>query len=126
MKTLKKVLIFREMEFFSPIQRKIFIFQEMETQNNFLYFLKRKLFLFFQVWKLIFQETELSYISGNNFSSSKSKMNPLLKSFLCFGKWNFLSTTLKKLLCFRKELTKPQKETKNLLQRNFLSLLTFL
>ena len=30
---------------------------------------------------VIFQETKLSYISGSNFSSLKSKNNPFLKSF---------------------------------------------
>ena len=57
---------------------------------------------------VIFQETELSYISGNeaflpfsyvlggNFPRSKSKKNPLLKSFLYF----------------RKDLTKPPNKQK--------------
>ena len=48
--------------------------------------MKRKSEIFF----FVFQETELSYISGSNFPSSKSKKKTLVKSLLCFGKWNFL------------------------------------
>ena len=54
---------------------------------------------------LIFCEAELIYISGNktfqpyisgsNSPNSISKKNPLLKSFLYFGKQNFLAPSLK-------------------------------
>ena len=64
---IKKFLIFSQ-------KKAVLIFQETETPKKFL----------------IFQETELSYISGSNFSSPKSKKNPLLKSFLYFAKWSFL------------------------------------
>ena len=48
METLKKLLIFREMELFNPSSKKVIILQEMETTKNFLYSLKRKLFLHFR------------------------------------------------------------------------------
>ena len=48
METLKKLLIFREMELFNPSSKKVIILQEMETTKNFLYSLKRKLFLYFR------------------------------------------------------------------------------
>ena len=70
-------------------------FQETETPQKFF----------------IFQETE----TRSNFPSSKYKKNPLLKSFLYFGKWNFLAPSLKNFLYFRKEPAKPLKQTKNLL-----------
>ena len=77
---------------------------------------------------------KIPYISGNgnpkktcntsriNFTSSKNEKNSFLNSFLYFGKWNFLATSLKNFLYFRKELTKPRKQIRNLLRRNFLSL----
>ena len=46
----------------------------------------------------------ISYISGGNFPSSKNLKNPLLKSFLCFGKCNFLVPSLKNFLYFKREL----------------------
>ena len=50
-------------------------FQEMELSGfsikKFLTFSQKKSFL-------IFQETELFYISGNNFQSSENKKNQLL------------------------------------------------
>ena len=56
----KKFLLF-------PQKKALFIFQETKAPKKFF----------------IFQETELFYISG---SISKSKKNPLLKSFIYFGK----------------------------------------
>ena len=50
------------------------------------------------------------YISGRNFPSSKNKKNPLIKSFLHFDKWNFLATSLKNFLYFRKKLEKEKKK----------------
>ena len=54
---------------------------------------------------LIFRETETlktSYIWGSNFPSSKSKNNPLLKSFLHFWKIKLFNSKLKDFLYFRK------------------------
>ena len=57
--------------------KKLLIFWEMELLENSLYFLKIKLFFRFQkmeTLKKIFicQEVELCYISGSNFPSSKN------------------------------------------------------
>ena len=85
----KKLLIFREMELFSPTSKNRKFLQKISHAQgkwnflililkNFLYFLKRKLFSYFRKRKtpkkfLIFQETELSHISGK-------------ETFLYFGK----------------------------------------
>ena len=120
----KNFLRSQKWNFLAPILEKI------------LYLLKRKLFLYFRKWNPTFfspsskkityisQETETSktsYVSGNNFPNSKKKKKKKkkkkerkkekrkrkhLKSFLYFGKWNFLATNLKK---GRKELTRTQK-----------------
>ena len=64
MEALKKLFMFSQ-------KKAALTFRETETSKKFL----------------IYQETELSYISGSNFPSSKS--------FLYFGKWNFLAASLK-------------------------------
>ena len=76
--TLKKFLIFQDMELSSPTSKNFLYLRKQKTRKNILHFLKRKLFLYF--WKrkrrrnslylkkqnfLIFQET--SYISGSDF-----------------------------------------------------------
>ena len=89
--------------------------------KDFLYFLKRKLLLYFGKRKfrknssyfrkrnfLLFQET-----SGRNFPSSKNEKSPLWKNVLYFGKWNFLVTTLKISLYFIRELAKPENQIKS-------------
>ena len=57
---------------------------ELSSSNikKFLIYSRKKVFLLF--WEtetpkklFIFQETELSYISGSNFPSSKNEKNPL-------------------------------------------------
>ena len=73
--------------------------------RNFLYFLKRKLFLYFGKWKPLktFQETKLfnffesSYISGGNFPSSKNEKKSFLKKLLIFVEIEISSPKLKKL-----------------------------
>ena len=106
--------------------------------RNFLYFGKWN-FLIFQKTEtpkkfLIFQETELfhksengnpekiSYISGNGnpekllifqevtFWARKIKNKSTLKKLLIFGKMELSSSKLKKLLWFRKELTRPENQ----------------
>ena len=62
--------------------------------ETFLYFRKRK---------------KCCYISGSNFPSSKSKKNPLIKSFLYLGKWNFLASSLKIFLIFQEATWKAWK-----------------
>ena len=70
--------------------------------------------MFFPEKIFIFQETGLSYISGNllyfkkQLFEPKDKTKPTLKMFLYFRKWNFLAPSLKNLLYFNKEFTKPE------------------
>ena len=110
----KAFLIFLEMEsctFWAQAWRK------KSTWENFLYsgkllIISQKLFLHFGKWKprkkfLIFQETELSYISGNG--------NPEKRSYIS-GEMELSSSRLKKYLIFQVELPKPPKS-------NFLILL---
>ena len=86
------------------------------TLKNFLYFLKRKLFLYLTRRKprkkiLIFLETELFYILGNGnlkkirYISGKGTLlyfmlekwkNSLWENFLYFRKWNYPGQSLKK------------------------------
>ena len=119
-------IILRKFLYF--LKRKLFLyFKKRKSQENFLYFLKRKLLLYFGKWKpwkilyisgnknpeiklFIFQETELSYISESDFSSSKSKKNKLLKIFLYLAKCNFLAPSLKNSLYFRREFEKRETE----------------
>ena len=63
-------------------------------------------FLTFQEYlpKWSFLALYFSSFSRSNFSSSKSKKNPLLKSLSYFHKWNFLAPSLKNFLYFRREL----------------------
>ena len=79
--TLKKSLMFQEMEIFRPSQESFFYFIKIKPPKNFLYFLKRKLFFSFSKKLFIFQEI--------NFRSRKK-------------------STLKKLLIFQEmELFNP-------------------
>ena len=59
--TLKELLIFREMEPFSPSPENLSFFRKRKPRKSFLCFLKGKLFLYFGNLK------KLIYISGNNF-----------------------------------------------------------
>ena len=71
----------------------------------------------------IFQETETlktSYISESNFQSWKSKR------FLIFRQMELSCHKLRKLFIFQEGTFKSQKQTKNLLRRNFQSPVTFL
>ena len=89
---------------------------ELSSSNikNVLYFLKRKLFLYFRKRKppkklFIFQEVELSYISGNRnpkklfifqkitLQAQKIKKTTL-KNFLYFRKQDFLTPNLRNYL----------------------------
>ena len=95
----------------------VLIFHKTETLKSFLYSLQRKHFLFFWKWKsrkkfFIFQETELSYSSGSNFQSLKSKKNPLLKNFLIFWEMELSSPKLKKLLIFQERTCKTWETNK--------------
>ena len=90
--------------------KKFLIFTQKSLPPNFQ---ERKLFLYFR--KGISGITDFSYISGNGTfqpcklkkRKKKKKKNPLLKCFLCFKKWNFLTPNLKNFLYFRKELIRP-------------------
>ena len=90
--------------------RKFLTLQETETPRKLLIFSQKKVVLIFREMEtpkklFIFQETELSYISRNEaflinislifqevtFQARKiEKKKKFLKSFLYFGKWNFL------------------------------------
>ena len=89
--------------------RKFLILQETETPRKLLIFSQKKVVLIFRKMEtpkrlFIFQETELSYISRNEaflinislifqevtFQARKIEKKTFLKSFLYFGKWNFL------------------------------------
>ena len=122
--------MFQGMQLSSSKIKNCLIFLEMALiLRNFLYFLKRKLFLYFRKrnfcyisgngnlakiiyisgngtllyfrkrkpynsYYIIFQETKTP-ILGSNCPSTTSKKKPLLKSFLYFGKKNFLAPSLK-------------------------------
>ena len=89
--------------------------------SYFLYFLKKKFFLYFGKWSfwalkfLTFSQKSFSYISGNRafqeetFRARKIK-KPTPKNFLYFGKWNFLALRLKTFLYFRRELFELEKQ----------------
>ena len=79
--TLKRILVFWEMELFSPPRENFLYFRKRNPRKNFLYLLKRKLFLYFRKRKtrkkslhfrkqnfLIFQDTGLPYISRKVYS----------------------------------------------------------
>ena len=55
-----------------------------------------------------------SHVSQGTCRDQKvKKKKTLWKSFLYFGRWNFLALSLKNILYFRRELVKPKKQTKN-------------
>ena len=113
--TPKNFLIFREIELSGSKIKKFLLFPEMvkkihpakisytlgngNSEKNILFFLKRKLFLYFGKCKSrknpYFQETKLSYISGCSYPSQK------IKKILYFGKWNFLASRLRNFLIFQ-------------------------
>ena len=107
-------LIFQEPKLSSFNIKKFIIFSETEILKKFF----------------ILQETELSYISGNrnpkknsdisgrNFPSSKSKKNPVLKSFLYFRKCNFLAPSLEKILYFMGNFQSPKNQTLSYFPKN--------
>ena len=88
-----------------------------------LYFLKRKLFLYFGKRKpekipyisgngtfLYFRKRKPQKTSGGNLPSSKNeKKKTLCKSLLHFRKWSFLASTLKNFLIFQEVTCKSWK-----------------
>ena len=85
---------------------------ELSKSNNkkYLIFSQKKAFLIF--WQtettkkfLIFQEMELSYISGSNILCSKNEKKPTLKMFLIFRERERSSPTFKEFLIFLKVLS---------------------
>ena len=108
----KKFPIFREMELLSPslknkktrsenisyifIKKAFLIFQETELS----YVVSKKMFLYFRKWN--FLALYFSYISGNNFPSSKNEKKNTLKKLLIFQEMELSSPKLKKLLFFLK------------------------
>ena len=103
------------MELSSSKIKNFLIFQELSSSNikKFLIFSQKKAFLIFPEMELYILRngnpeknlyisgTELSYISGSNFPGSKSKKNPLLKSFLYFREMKLSSPKPKKPLLFQ-------------------------
>ena len=99
--------------------------------RNFLYFLKRKFFLYFRKWKppknsLYFRKRNFFIFQEVTFQAPKNKKAHSEKTSYILGNVTFWLRASKNFLNFRRELAKPQKQTKNLLWRNFLSLVTFL
>ena len=92
--------------------------------KRFLIFSQKKAFLIFRETKipkkfLIFQGTELSYISGNGSpkklqevtsrAQKMKKKKTLWKIHLHFRKWSFLASTLKNFLIFQEITCKSWK-----------------
>ena len=48
------------------------------------------------------------------------KIKTFLKNVLCFAKWNFLATSLKRILIFQEEYPNPGKQTKKSALKKFL------
>ena len=109
----KNPLIFRNLNF-SYISGKEY--SEPWHNGTFLYFRKGEYYngtlLYF--WKWSFLILYFS-ISGSNFPCSKNEKKKLLKCFLYFGKWNFLASSLKNFLYFRRELARPENRKKFIL-----------
>ena len=82
----------RKIKMFTP--KKFLIFQEMKLSCS-----KIKTFLIFP--EMEFLASYFSYISGLNFPSSKNKKSLSEKTLLYFGKWDFLTPSLKNFLYFR-------------------------
>ena len=112
----------RNLLLFFPIFWKV----KLSSTNikKFLVFSQNKALLIFQEKKtskkiFIFQEVELSYISGNflyfngELPGSKKEKNSLCKNVLYFGKLNFLASRLKNFLYFKKELANLENHTIN-------------
>ena len=77
-------------------KKKFLYFRKQNPRKKFLYIFSKKAVLIFEKTEspekfVIFQETELSYISGSNFPSQKNKKHSLWKNFLYFGKWSFIA-----------------------------------
>ena len=70
--TLKELLIFREMEPFSPSPENLSFFRKRKPRKNFLYFLKGKLFLYFENLKktYLYSRKQLFYVSGKVYSEA--------------------------------------------------------
>ena len=112
-----KKLFFGKWDFLALILEKL----SYSSGNNSLYFRKRNFLLFQEIETL-----KTSYISGSNFPIWKNKKRLLLESFLYFPEKELSSPKLKKLLVFQEGTYKAQKQAKTLLQRIFLTLVTFL
>ena len=72
-RTLKELLIFRGMEFFSLPREKFHILQQTNPQKCFLDFLKRKLFLYF--WK---EKPQKKLFTFQEMERSRTKLKKLL------------------------------------------------
>ena len=104
--TLKRLLIFQEMEFFSPPQENFLYFRKWKPPPKKLIFSHKKAFHVFREPPKkfhIFQETKLSYISRIRNPKKFLIFQEVtlgaqkVKSFLYFGRHNFLVSSLKKL-----------------------------
>ena len=79
--------------------------------KKFLIFFQKKAFLIFPKTEtskefLIFQEMELSYISGSNFPRSKSLKEITLKKLFIFQEMQLGSPKLRKLVIFQEKTRK--------------------
>ena len=102
-KTFLYFLIFREIGLFSFNIKKFFTFSQKKS-----FLISRKMETSKKLF--IYQETQLSHISGSNLLYYENKKKPTLKNFLYFGKWNFLNSSLKCFLYFRWELASFENE----------------
>ena len=75
-----------------------FIFQKRDTPKKFQIYIRKRNFL-------IILQIELG--------EPKKKKTLLRKNFLLFVKWGFLAPSLKNVLYFRRELAKPENQTKS-------------
>ena len=85
--------------------------------KKFLIVSQKKAFFIFRETEipkkiLIFQETELSYISGNRNPKrllifQEVSFRARKKSFLYFNKWNFLAPSFKNFFYFRRNFKVP-------------------
>ena len=109
--------------------------QNISLKTKFLYIFSKKTCS--EKVSYIFSKESFPYISGNESSekisynsesilkSSKNKKNSLSKSFLYFGKWNFLVPILINFFYFRGELVRPENQKLLILflikKQNFLN-----
>ena len=80
-----------------------------------------------KVYFYILENGTFTCVLGENFQGGKNEKKKILQMFLIFQEMELSSPKLKKsFLYFKKEHTKPKKQTKDLFRRTFLFLVMFL